>query len=74
MAVGIAQQPIDFQSVDGRPVSIVILLVSPVDQTGPHVQALACVSKLMLDADFKSHLEHAVSSQEAYKLLSTHEG
>ncbi|MFB0525435.1 MAG: PTS sugar transporter subunit IIA, partial [Phycisphaerae bacterium] len=59
MAIGIAHEPIDFESVDGKPVTIVILLVSPADQTGPHIQALARISRLMLDEQFKQSLEKA---------------
>jgi len=73
MALGVTASPIDFESVDGKPVSIVILLVSPQDQTGPHIQALARISRLMLDADFKSALEKAPSSEVAYELISTRE-
>jgi fructose-specific phosphotransferase system IIA component len=73
MALGIAHDPIDFDSVDKKPVSIVILLVSPLDQTGPHIQALARISRLMLDADFKSRLEKTPSAEAAYDLLSKHE-
>jgi len=73
MALGVAREPIEFESVDGKPVSIVILLVSPADQTGPHIQALARISRLMLDDEFKSALENASSSQAAYELLSERE-
>jgi len=73
MALGIAASPLDFDSVDGKPVSIVILLVSPQDQTGPHIQALARIRRLMLDEDFKSALEKAPSSEAAYKLISERE-
>jgi fructose-specific phosphotransferase system IIA component len=73
MAVGIAHQPIDFESVDGKPVTIVILLVSPADQTGPHIQALAKISRLMLDQEFKQALEKAGTADEAYELLSKKE-
>jgi len=73
MALGIAPDPIDFESVDGKPVSIVILLVSPQDQTGPHIQALARISRLMLDGDFKNALEKAPSSEAAYALVSERE-
>jgi len=73
MAVGIAREPIDFASVDSKPVSIVILLVSPPDQTGPHIQALARISKLMLDAQFRMNLENARSAEEAYEFLSSRE-
>jgi len=73
MALGIAQQPVDFESVDKKPVSIVMLLVSPLDQTGPHIQALARISRLMLDHAFKDALEKAPSAEAAYQLLSERE-
>jgi len=73
MALGITAAPLEFESVDGKPVSIVILLVSPADQTGPHIQALARISRLMLDEEFKAALEKAPSSQAAYELLSNRE-
>jgi fructose-specific phosphotransferase system IIA component len=73
MAIGITSEPIDFESIDGNPVTIIILLVSPVDQTGPHIQALAKISKLMLDEPFKQALEKATSAEEVYELLSSKE-
>lgn len=73
MALGIANEGIDFASVDGKPVTIVILLVSPADQTGPHIQALARISKLMLDEQFRQSLEKATSSNELYELLNKKE-
>ena len=73
MALGIAAEPIEFGSVDDKPVSIVILLVSPLDQTGPHIQALARISRLMLDAEFKESLETASSAEAAYELIRERE-
>ncbi len=73
MALGIAHDPIDFDSVDKKPVSLVILLVSPLDQTGPHIQALARISRLMLDEEFRKALENAPSAQAAYDLMSERE-
>jgi fructose-specific phosphotransferase system IIA component len=73
MALGIARDPIDFESIDNKPVSIIILLVSPLDQTGPHIQALARISRLMLHESFKKGLEEASSAEAAYKLISERE-
>jgi len=73
MAIGIAHDAIDFESVDGKPVTIIILLVSPTDQTGPHIQALARISRLMLDEEFKQKLEEAASADEVYELLNSKE-
>lgn len=73
VALGIAGQPIDFDSVDGKPVSIVILLLSPLDQTGPHIQALARISRLMLDEAFRNKLQKATSSNEVCELFTNKE-
>jgi len=73
MAIGIAAEPIDFGSVDGKPVSIIILLISPSDKTGPHIQALAKISRLMLDAEFRQQLQRCGSADEVYELLSSKE-
>ena len=73
ISMGIAPQPIDFDSVDGKPVSIVILLLSPLDQTGPHIQALARISRLMLDEAFRSKLQKASSANEVCELFANKE-
>jgi fructose-specific phosphotransferase system IIA component len=73
MAVGIAADSIDFASIDNKPVNIIVLLVSPLDKTGPHIQALARISRLLLDEQFKAKLEKAASPEEVYKLISAKE-
>lgn len=73
MAMGVTSEPIDFESVDSKPVKIVILLVSPIDQTGPHIQALARISRLMLDESFRTSIEKAQSANEVYELMSSKE-
>jgi fructose-specific phosphotransferase system IIA component len=73
MAIGLAAEPIDFQSIDGKPIKIVVLLASPQDRTGPHIQALARISRLMLDEKFKLKLEQAKSPEEVYQLVSDRE-
>lgn len=70
MALGITSKPIEFGSVDGKGVKLVILLLSPTDQTGPHIQALAKISRLMLDNGFKENLERSSSAEDAYNLIS----
>lgn len=73
MAIGIAPNPIEFDSIDGKPVSIIVLLASPIDRTGPHIQALARISRLMLDEEFKHRLETSDSPEEVYELISKKE-
>ena len=71
MAVGRLQEPIDFDSIDGKPVEIVVLLVSPMDRTGPHIQALARISRLMKSQAVSAELKNAASSKELYDHIIT---
>lgn len=70
MAIGIAHEPIDFNSIDSKPVTTPILPVSPADQTGPHIQALATISRLMLNEEFRQQHEKATCADEVYELLN----
>ncbi len=74
MAVGKPLEPIDFQSIDKQPVQIVVLLASPPDQTGPHIQALARISRLMTMEKFRTAMFRATSADELYGIIAGHEG
>lgn len=69
MAVGKPSKPIDFEAIDGQPVRLVVLLASPPDKAGDHIQALARVSKLINMADFREKIYGASTSAEIYSLL-----
>ena len=73
IAAGKPAAPVDFQSLDGRPVTFVVLLVSPPDQTGPHIQALARISRLMNMEEFREAVEQATSAEELYDAISSYE-
>jgi fructose-specific phosphotransferase system IIA component len=73
MAIGIAKNSIEFDSIDQKPVSIIVLLASPTDKTGPHIQALARISRLMLDDKFKEQLQNSGSAEEVYDLINKKE-
>jgi PTS system nitrogen regulatory IIA component len=62
--------PIDFQSVDGLPVDLVFLLLSPPDAGADHLKALAGVSRLLRDRDMVAKLRGARSDDAIFALLS----
>lgn len=66
MAIGKPAEPIEFNSIDGRPVRMIFLLASPPDQTGAHIQALASISRLMTRDQFRSDLLNAADAQSIY--------
>ncbi|HUU95851.1 MAG TPA: PTS sugar transporter subunit IIA [Phycisphaerae bacterium] len=73
MAAGKPAQPVDFQSLDQRPVTFVVLLVSPPDQTGLHIQALAKISRLMNIEEFRAAVDNAEGAGELYDAIASHE-
>ena len=69
MAIGRPKTPIDFQAIDGRPVNLIWLLTSPPDKTGPHIHALARISRLMTIDKFRQSLAEAKTAQEIYDAI-----
>ena len=69
MAIGKASTPIDFQAIDGRPVTLIWLLTSPPDKTGPHIHALARISRLMTIDKFRQALNAAQTGQDVYDII-----
>lgn len=69
MAIGRPSTPVDFQAIDGRPVTLIWLLTSPPDKTGPHIHALARISRLMTIEKFRQALAQAKTAQELYDAI-----
>ena len=69
MAIGRPATPIDFQAIDGRPVNLIWLLSSPPDKTGPHIHALARISRLMTIDRFRQALAQAKTPEEIYESI-----
>jgi fructose-specific phosphotransferase system IIA component len=66
---GISPKGIDFQSVDGEVVRLFILLVSPEELRGPHVRALANISRLLKEESVRERLKKCASAQEFLEVL-----
>ena len=69
MALGRPAEPIDFNSVDKRPVKLVVLLASPPDKTADHIQALGKISRLMSNPEFREATYDADSAEALYELF-----
>ncbi len=69
LAIGKPAQPIEFGSIDKKPVQLVILLVSPPEKKDEHIQALGKISKIMTSAEFRQRAYAAQSPTELYALF-----
>lgn len=65
--------PIDFGAVDGMPVDLVFLLLSPPDAGAEHLKALAMVSRVFRDRALLAKLRGARSRDALYALLAGQE-
>ena len=69
LAIGIAPQGIDFDSLDGEPSKLFFLLLAPPGQAGPHVEALAEIAKLASSTSFCKALIHSENAREVVELM-----
>jgi len=68
-ALGISKRGVDFDSLDGEPVYIFFLLIAPVDSAGPHLKALARISRLLKDKYFRDTLKAATDEGVLLNLI-----
>ena len=62
--------PIDYHGVDGIPVDLVVLLLSPPDAGADHLKALAGVSRMFRDRQIVAKLRGARSKDAIFALLA----
>ena len=69
LVIGVLAEPIEFDSVDGKPVKMIALLLSPCDKIAEHIQALGKISRLMNDGEFRNSAYCCQSSDELFELV-----
>lgn len=69
LAMGKPAQPIEFGSIDKKPVQLVILLVSPPERKDEHIQALGKISKIMTSPEFRQKAYAATTALELYEFF-----
>ena len=68
-AFAVSRAGINFDSLDGEPVHLFFLLVAPEDSAGPHLKALARISRLLKDKHFRDTLRHAKDEKALLKVI-----
>ena len=69
LAIGIAPQGIDFDSLDKEPSKLFFLLLAPPGHSGPHVEALAEIAKLAHSNAFCKALIRSDNAREVVELM-----
>src|SRR5580692_4600839 len=68
-AFGRSKPKINFDSLDGKPVSLVILFLVPQGQIQRHLHTMAGIAKLMQRADLREALESATDATMILKII-----
>jgi PTS system nitrogen regulatory IIA component len=63
-------QPVNFDSIDDKPVDLVFLLLAPESAGADHLHALATVSRLMRDPKLIEQLRRAKSEADIHRIFS----
>ena len=71
-AVGLSKAPgkVPFDSIDGDPVDIFVLLISPQDRPGDHLRALENVVQTMKDDAFTAALRACTTREAMWDLIA----
>lgn len=68
-AFGVSPKGVNFESLDGEPVYLFFLLVAPEDSAGPHLKALARISRLLKDKFFRDSLREAKDERQILRII-----
>lgn len=72
-ALATLRTPIDFDSLDDKPVSIILLLVGTEGNVGMHLRLLSRISRMVGSESFRSSLLGAKSVNDVLELFASYE-
>ncbi|MFA5032511.1 MAG: PTS sugar transporter subunit IIA [bacterium] len=68
-ALGISRQGINFDALDGGIVHLIFLLICSPENSGEHLQAMACVSRLFRNKSVKNAILNATTPAEVLSII-----
>lgn len=69
LTFGRSKEGIDFDSLDSKPTHLFILIISPENSSRTHIQALAKMSNIFKNSEFRSNILNAKNVEEIYELI-----
>ncbi len=69
IVIGISKVGIEFDAQDGKPTNLFFLMIAPPTESGPHVQAIAKIVKMIKVENFRKKLINAKTPQEVLEVI-----
>lgn len=74
VAFGRSRKGVEFQALDGMPVFLFFLLLTPLDRPGEHLKALARISRILKNPLLRERLRNGSGQKELHRLIIEEDG
>ncbi len=74
VSFGRSKKGVDFQALDGKPVYLFFLLLTPDDNPGEHLRTLARISRILKNPVLREGLRTAEGGQELQRIILEEDG
>lgn len=74
LGFGRSRQGIDFDAIDGKPVYLFFLLLTPENAAGLHLKMLARISRILKNDLFRQQLRQAQTTEDIYAVIESSDG
>lgn len=68
-SIGVSENPIPFDSLDGKPARVFLMTLSPVGRAGEHIRFLTEIAKLLRDDTRRNQLLQATNNTQLLQAL-----
>jgi len=72
-AFGKCKEPIDFEALDGKPVSLIFLLIGKDNLVAPHIKLLSRISLLMNKSEVREKINSSNTAEEIFSIVESEE-
>jgi fructose-specific phosphotransferase system IIA component len=71
LAFGVSRAGVEFDSMDGKPSHFIFLLLSPINESGPHIKVLSQITRQFQDAKIVDKIFAAESAEEVMNIFQS---
>ncbi|GAK55929.1 putative PTS IIA-like nitrogen-regulatory protein PtsN [Candidatus Vecturithrix granuli] len=73
LSVGLSEEGVDYDALDGKPAHIIFMLVSSPEKNTEYLSVLAKIARIFREEDFREAVMHAGSPEKVMNLLKERE-
>jgi len=71
MVFGLKKEGVDFKTLDDKPAYLFFLVLSPLNTSGPHIQALALITRNLKNFEMREKIKNCSSAAEIVQIFES---